>query len=142
MNKCILVGNLTRDPELTQTPSGVSVCKFSIAVNRNYTNASGEREADFINIVAWRNTAENCGKYLTKGKKVAICGQIQTRSYEDKEGGKRYITEVIADEVEFLGGGTENAAEPKQTAQTGQSQRKQTSLFADLAPLNDNGLPF
>lgn len=142
MNKCILVGNLTRDPEISQTPSGVSVCKFCVAVNRNYTNASGERETDFINVVAWRNLAENCGKYLVKGKKAAVCGSMQTRSYEDKEGVTRYVTEVIADEVEFIGGNAENAAEPKQTAQTGLSQRKQTSLFADLAPLNDNGLPF
>ena len=85
MNKCVLVGNLTRDPELAQTPSGISVCKFSIAVNRMYADANGERQVDFINIVTWRGLAENCGKYLSKGKKVALSGQIQTRSYDDKK---------------------------------------------------------
>ncbi|MDE6397781.1 MAG: single-stranded DNA-binding protein, partial [Clostridiales bacterium] len=93
MNKAIIVGNLTRDPDLAQTSSGISVCRFSVAVNRPYTNANGEREADFINIVVWRERAENCGKYLSKGSKVAVCGQIQTRSYDDKDGNKRYVTE-------------------------------------------------
>lgn len=138
MNKCILVGNLVRDPELTQTQSGTSVCRFSIAVNRNFTNANGEREADFINIVTWRTIAENCGKYLVKGKKVALCGQIQTRSYDDRNGEKRYVTEVVADDVEFIGGNSGEASEPKQTAQT---QRKQTS-FNDLKPIEDDRLPF
>lgn len=141
MNKCVLVGNLVRDPELTQTPSGISVCKFTLAVNRNYTNANGEREADFINIVTWRGLAENCGKYLVKGKKVALSGQIQTRSYDDKDGNKRYATEVIADDVEFIGGGSGEAGEPKQAAQTARQQPKQTS-FKDLKPVEDDGLPF
>ena len=99
MNKVILVGNLTRDPELAQTPSGISVCKFSIAVNRDYTNANGERDADFINIVTWRNLADNCAKYLVKGSKVAVCGSLQTSSYEDRNGEKRYRTDVVADNV-------------------------------------------
>lgn len=141
MNKCVLVGNLVRDPELTQTPSGISVCKFTLAVNRNYTNANGERDADFINIVTWRGLAENCGKYLVKGKKVALSGQIQTRSYDDKDGNKRYATEVIADDVEFIGGGGGEAGEPKQAAQTARPKPKQTS-FKDLKPVEDDGLPF
>ena len=141
MNKCVLVGNLVRDPELTQTPSGISVCKFTLAVNRNYTNANGEREADFLNIVTWRGLAENCGKYLVKGKKVALSGQIQTRSYDDKDGNKRYATEVIADDVEFIGGGSGEAGEPKQATQTARQQPKQTS-FKDLKPVEDDGLPF
>ena len=102
MNKCVLVGNLTRDPEHTTTANGISVCRFSIAVNRSYSSSNGEREADFINIVTWRGLADNCGKYLVKGNKVAISGAIQTRSYEDKDGNKRYSTEVVADDVEFL----------------------------------------
>ena len=102
MNKCVLVGNLTRDPELSTTANGISLCRFSIAVNRSYANSNGEREADFINIVAWRGLAENCGKYLAKGNKVAVSGSIQTRNYEDKDGNKRYATEVVADDVEFL----------------------------------------
>jgi single-strand DNA-binding protein len=97
-----LIGNLTRDPELTETPSGVSVCRFSIAVSRDFTNSDGERETDFFNIVVWRGRAENCGKYLKKGNKVAVIGSLQTRSYEDKDGVKRYVTDIIADEVEFL----------------------------------------
>ena len=141
LNKVILIGNLTRDPELSQTQSGVSVCKFTIAVNRNYTNANGERDADFINIVTWRGLAENCGKYLVKGKKVALSGQIQTRSYDDKDGNKRYATEVIADDVEFIGGGGGEAGEPKQAAQTARPKPKQTS-FKDLKPVEDDGLPF
>ena len=77
MNKCILIGNLTRDPELTTTATGVSLCRFSIAVNRAYANQNGEREADFFNIVTWRGLAENCSKYLSKGRKVAVVGNIQ-----------------------------------------------------------------
>ena len=141
MNKCILVGNLTRDPELTQTQSGISMCRFSIAVNRNYSNANGEREADFINIVAWRGLAENCGKYLAKCRRVAVGGLVRTRSYDDKDGNKRYSTEVVADDVEFIGGGQsegggnygapreERAAAPKK-------------LTSELKPVEDDGLPF
>ncbi len=102
MNKCILIGNLTRDPELTTTASGVSLCRFSIAVNRAYANQNGEREADFFNIVTWRGLAENCSKYLSKGRKVAVVGNIQNRSYEDKDGNKRYSTDIVAEDVEFL----------------------------------------
>ena len=90
MNKCIFVGNLTRDPETGSTNSGISYCRFSIAVNRNYANANGEREADFINIVTWRGLADNCARYLQKGSKVCVCGQLQTRTYEGQDGTKRY----------------------------------------------------
>lgn len=103
MNKCIFVGNLTRDPEMGSTNSGISYCRFSIAVNRTYSNANGEREADFINIVTWRGLADNCGKYLQKGSKVCVCGQLQTRTYEGNDGSKRYATEIVADDVEFIG---------------------------------------
>ena len=81
MNKVILVGNLTRDPEQTETPSGVAVCRFAIAVSRDYANADGNKETDFFNITVWRNKAESCGKYLKKGNKVAIVGSLQNRSY-------------------------------------------------------------
>lgn len=103
MNKAFLIGNLTRDPELTQTTNGIAVCRFSIAVQREFTNSEGERDADFFNIVAWRNTAENCNKYLKKGSKVAIMGAIQNRSYDAQDGTKRYVTEIVADKVEFVG---------------------------------------
>ena len=102
MNKVILVGNLTRDPELSETPSGIAVCRFSIAVSRDFSNAEGNREADFFNITVWRGRAEVCGKYLKKGNKVAVVGRLQTRSYDDKDGVKRYVTDIVADEVEFF----------------------------------------
>ncbi len=102
MNKVYLIGNLTRDPEVSATSSGVSVCRFSIAVNRSFTNADGNREADFFNITVWRNQAENCGKFLKKGSKVAVVGSLQNRSYEDKDGIKRTVTDIVANEVEFI----------------------------------------
>lgn len=137
MNKVILVGNLTRDPELAQTPSGISVCKFSIAVNRDYTNANGEREADFINIVTWRNLADNCAKYLVKGSKVAVCGSIQTSSYDDKNGEKRYRTDVVADSVEFISTKSKDDAEPPQTP-----KKSVKKALKELQPTDDDGLPF
>ena len=103
MNKVIIIGRLTRDPEMRTTPSGVATTSFSIAVQRNYANAQGDREADFINCVAWRKQAENIAKYCTKGSQVAVDGRIQTRNYDAQDGTKRYVTEVIADNVTFLG---------------------------------------
>lgn len=102
MNLVILVGNLTRDPERQETSSGVAVCNFDVAVNRDYVNAEGERDADFFRVTVWREKAENCFKYLKKGSKVCVVGSQEQRSYEDNEGIKRYVTNVIADKVEFL----------------------------------------
>ena len=102
MNKVFLIGRLTRDPELRYTSSNIATASFSIAVNRNFTNQNGEREADFINIIVWRKQAENVKNYLTKGSQVAIDGRIQTRSYDGQVGQKRYVTEVVADNVQFL----------------------------------------
>ena len=102
MNKVVLVGRLTAKPELRYTPQNTAFTRFSVAVNRNFTNQQGEREADFINIVVWRKQAENVKNYLSQGSQVAIEGRIQTRSYDDNNGQKRYITEVVADNVEFL----------------------------------------
>jgi len=102
MNKVFLIGRLTRDPELRYTGTNIAVASFSIAVNRNFSNANGEREADFINIVVWRKQAENVKNYITKGSQVAIDGRIQTRNYDDKDGKKVYVTEVVADNVQFL----------------------------------------
>ena len=101
MNKAILIGRLTRDPELRTTSNDVSVTSFTIAVDRNFNNQQGEKETDFIPVVAWRKLADTCAKYLAKGRLVAVSGRMQVRSYEGKEG-KRYITEVVADEVQFL----------------------------------------
>lgn len=97
MNKIILIGNLTRDPELTETPNGNKVAKFALAVKRPRSE-----ETDFFNIVVWRGLAENCAKYLTKGNKIALEGYAQTRNYEDNDGVKRNVTEIIADNIEFL----------------------------------------
>ena len=102
MNKVVLIGRLTRDPELRYTGSNTAVATFSLAVNRNFTNQQGARGADFINIVVWRKQAENVKNYLSQGSQVAIEGRIQTRSYDDNNGQKRYVTEVVADNVEFL----------------------------------------
>ena len=103
MNKAILIGRLTRDPELRYTSSNRAVCQFTIAIDRPFTNqASGQREADFINIVAWDKTGENVGKYMTKGRLVAVEGRIQTRNYDNNEGRKVYVTEVVASNVQFL----------------------------------------
>ena len=103
MNKAILIGRLTRDPEVRYTSSNRAVCQFTIAIDRPFTNqASGQREADFINIVAWDKTGENVGKYMTKGRLVAVEGRIQTRNYENNEGRRVYVTEVVASNVQFL----------------------------------------
>lgn len=111
MNRATMIGRLTRDPELRQTQSGVSVCTFTLAVQRRYANQQGERETDFFNVVCWRALAENCGKYLKKGSKAGVHGSLQNRSYEAKDGTKRTVTEVIAEEVEFLSK-QEQAEEP------------------------------
>jgi single-strand DNA-binding protein len=101
LNKVILIGHITQDLELKTTPSGVSVCSFSIGVNRRFSK-EGEQKTDFINIVAWRNTAEFVAKYFRKGNAICICGSLQTRSWTDNNGNKRYATEVIADEASFV----------------------------------------
>lgn len=103
MNRVFLIGNLTKDPEMRSTQSGVAVCNFTIAVNRRFRNQqTGQQETDFLNVIAWRQLAELCGRYLTKGRKVAVTGSIQTRTYEAKDGSKRSTFDIVADEVEFL----------------------------------------
>ena len=136
MNKVILIGNLTRDPELSETPTGVAVCRFAIAVSRDYANADGTRETDFFNITVWSGRAEVCGKYLKKGNKVAVIGRLQNRSYEDKDGIKRNITDVVANEVEFLT--PKNAMGESEDAPVISSRRERPQLEA----IDDNQLPF
>ena len=114
MNKVFLIGRLTRDPELRYTGSNTAVASFSLAVNRNFTNANGEREADFINIVVWRRQAENVANYLDKGSQVSIEGRIQTGSYTAQDGSKRYTTDVVADNVQFLD--TKRSSEARNSA--------------------------
>lgn len=126
MQEFICVGNLSKDPETGATPSGVSVCKFSIAINRNFTKEDGTRDVDFFNVVVWRGLAENCGKYLKKGSKVAIVGKLQNRSYEANDGAKRYVTEIIAEQVEFLT--TKQSEEPKKPAERELTQEEMGDL--------------
>ena len=102
MNKVFLIGNLTRDPELTETSSGIPVCHFSIAVNRNYSSQDNERQTDFFNCTAWRATAETIARYTKKGNKVAVGGSIQLRNYEDNQGVKRTAVDIIVQDIEFL----------------------------------------
>ena len=130
MNKCILIGNLTKDPELSTTTNGVAVCRFSIAVSRKYSNADGERETDFLNIVVWRKLGENCHKFLKKGSKVGVVGNIQSRSYDATDGTKRYVTEIVAEEVEFISTKIETGA------------AKGDDEVAKLEPITDDNLPF
>lgn len=139
MNKVILIGNLVRDVELSTTPSGVSVAKFTLAVNRNFQNSAGEREADYPNIIAWRDLADRCAQYLSKGKKAAVVGMLQTRSYE-VEGQKRYVTEVVASEVEFLTpkGESQQEAPRGNAAPQGQRNRRRD----ELVPIDGQRLAF
>ncbi len=157
MNKVFLIGRLTRDPELRYTGSNTAVATFSIAVNRNFSNQNGEREADFINIVVWRKQAENVKNYLSQGSQVAIDGRIQTRSYDDQQGQKRYVTEVVADNVEFLGSKNSSSASsssssskeptPYDFAENGSPKGTdvESNPFADFGSnieISDDELPF
>ncbi|MEW5866599.1 MAG: single-stranded DNA-binding protein [Bacillota bacterium] len=108
MNKVLLVGRLAQQPELRYTQNGVAVARFTVVVNRPYTNQQGERDADFIDVVVWRAQAENCANYLAKGRLVGVEGRLQIRSYETAEGQKRRVAEVVADRVEFLDRGKES----------------------------------
>ena len=148
-NKVILVGNMTTDPELKQTTGGISVCSFSIAVNRRFAKAEqGQQNVDFINIVTWRQQAEFVSRYFKKGNPILVCGQLQTRSWTDNQGQKRYTTEVVADEVTFV-------ASAAQSAQQGGAAQSSYTPDAYGAPAfnsapgasfeeipNDSDLPF
>lgn len=137
-NKCILIGNLTADPELKQSQSGVSVCSFSIAVNRKY-NKDGE--CDFIPVVTWRQQAEFVSRYFKKGKPILVCGQLQTRTWTDKQNNKRYATEVVADEVSFVGG-AESSTEAKNEASAYMPSAYQAPSAAFEEIPEQEGLPF
>ena len=136
MNRAILCGNLVADPQFATSTNGVSLCKFTIAVQRKFKSNSGESEADFINIITWRGIADNCSKYLHKGNKVGVVGSIQTRNYDAQDGTKRYVTEIVADEVEFLTQKQENANKP----QTEASEKQQA--LQGFTPIPDSQLPF
>ena len=135
MNKVYLIGNLTRDPELSTTTSGISVCRMSIAVSRRFANADGARDVDFFNITAWRGTADNCAKFLKKGNKIAVSGSIQTRNYEKNDGTKGFSVDIVADEVEFLSSKNDGSSE-------GGVSVGGTDAVSELQPINDDNLPF
>lgn len=133
MNRAVLIGRLTKDPELKFTPgSGNAVCTFTLAVDRRMPNKDGVREADFVPIVVWGKIAESSANYLTKGKLAGISGRIQTRSYEAKDGTRRYVTEVVADEVQFLEWSKNDSG----------SSRNNDTGYGDITPIDDGDIPF
>ena len=153
MNKVFLIGRLTRDPELRYTGNNTAVASFTIAVNRTYTNQSGEREADFIPVVVWRRQAESVKNYLSQGSQVAVEGRIQVRNYDDQNGQRRYVTEVIADSVEFIGSRRDNnqaPAEPtpydfKEEPSSNNGTDISNNPYADFGAsieISDDELPF
>jgi single-strand DNA-binding protein len=154
VNKVILVGNLGKDPELRYTPSGTAVATFSLATSERFKDRNGEQQerTEWHNVVAWRNLAEICGKYLHKGKQVYIEGKIQTRSYDDRDGNRRYITEIVADQMQMLGrAGDENSnyargGESRQSRPAAPQAASQGSpAYEDFAdpPFNpDDDIPF
>ena len=145
MNKVILIGNLTRDPEAFTTQSGVSRSTFTVAVQRRFANAQGVREADFIPVVAWRQSADFVNRYLTKGSKVAVEGSMQVRSYDAQDGSKRYVTEVIADNIEALGSRDEGQgapARPRDNGPTPPPAAPAGPAMNDFTEVDDDELPF
>ncbi|BGE83036.1 single-stranded DNA-binding protein [Staphylococcus petrasii] len=153
INRVVLVGRLTKDPEFRTTQSGVDVATFTLAVNRTFTNAQGEREADFINIVVFRKQAHNVNNYLSKGKLAGVDGRIQSRSYENQEGRRIFVTEVVADSVQFLepknsNGGQQDTYQQQTQSQTqrGQNTKPQgQDPFANAngaIDISDDDLPF
>jgi single-strand DNA-binding protein len=147
MNRVVLVGRLTKDVDLRYTPSGVAVATFTLAVNRSFSNQSGEREADFINVVVWRKPAENAANFLKKGSLAGVDGRIQTRNYEGQDGKRVYVTEVVAESVQFLeprnGGNSSGNEETRQSNGNPNTNpsRQQNSGFTrvDEDPFAGNG---
>ncbi len=143
MNKVYLIGNLTRDPEMRTTGSGIAVCNFSIAVNRRFKNAqTGQTETDFFNIVAWRQLAELCSKYLAKGRKVAVFGSLQSRTYEAQDGSKRSAIDIVADEVEFLGGNQQQNGQRSSAQAPAAPPQSDYAPPPGFTPVDDDELPF
>lgn len=135
MNRVFLIGNLTKDPELTTTNSGISLCKFTLAVPRRFAGNDGEREADFLPIIVWRGQADNCYKWLKKGNKAGVTGSIQTRQYDAPDGTRKYITEVVADEVEFLS--SRNGSDEVENVKPAKEE-----VVTKFEPIDDDNLPF
>lgn len=145
INNVTLIGRLTKDVELKYTPANQAVVQFTLAVNRTFKNANGERETDFINVVIWRQSAENFAKWAKKGALIGITGRIQTRNYENQQGQRVYITEVIAENFQMLESRNQQQGQQQaQPQQATQQQAKQPDPFAGGTPmnLNDDDLPF
>ena len=141
MNKIILIGNLTRDPESSVTQGGLTFTRFSIAVNRPVPNASGERLADYFDVICWRQLADRCAKYLYKGSKVGVVGYVQRRQWEDRDGNKRTSFDVVADEVEFLT--PKPNTMPRDNSVGGGYMPEEPHTPVDgMQPVNDDDLPF
>ena len=142
MNKVLLIGRLTKDPELRYTQSGTAVASFTLAVNRRFSNQSGEREADFINCVAWQKSAEFVANYFRKGQQMALEGRLQVRSYDGNDGQRRWVTEVVADQIEFVGSKNENGS-GRQDYQNNNNASAGSSLgLGEEIVFDDNDLPF
>lgn len=139
INRVVLVGRLTKDPEFRTTPSGVSIANFTLAVNRTFTNAQGERESDFINVVVFRKQAENVNNYLFKGNLAGVDGRLQSRSYENNEGKRIFVTEVVADSVQFLEPKGNNNQNVSQGQQTGNNNQQTGNVSNDNPFANANG---
>lgn len=151
MNRVVLIGRLTKDPELKFTPgSGNAVTTFTVAVDRRVPNKNGVREADFIPIVVWGKQAESTANYMSKGKLIGISGRIQTRSYEAKDGTRRYVTEVVADEVQFLewGGnkassnGSDYGSNLNENSNSMKDNMDDSNVGEDITPIDDGDIPF
>ena len=140
INRVVLVGRLTKDPEARTTPSGVTVCNFTVACDRPYVKQGEERQADFINCIAWRQTGEFVSKYFVKGNRIALDGSIQTRSWDDKNGNKRYATEVVVDHADFAQSKNDGQAAVQTAAQTAPSEP--TGDIDGFMPIEDDLLPF
>ena len=144
MNKVIMIGNLANDPEARTTQSGISQSTFRIAVQRRFANQQGVREADFFTVIAWRQTADFCNRYLSKGRRVAVEGSIQNRSYDAQDGSKRYVTEIIADNIEALGGREEGSGQgrTRDPGPTPPPAQPAPPSMNDFTEVDDDELPF
>lgn len=147
LNQVVLIGRLTKDPELRYTPSGVAVTQFTLAVDRPFTNQEGEREADFIPVVVWKAVAENVANYVKKGHQVAVTGRIQVRNYENNEGRRVYVTEVIGQNVQFLttpsnGSPSQNGNGTNRQSSTNSTNNRGTNPDGDGWNISDDDLPF
>lgn len=142
LNRVAIMGRLTRDPELRSTQSGTAVTSFSIAVDRDFKGKDGEKEADFLDIVAWRSTAEFVSRYFTKGNMIAVDGRLQTRSYEDKDGNKRKAVEIVADSVYFGSSKRDDSGGEAYSGSTARHAKAPTVEFEEFDDNGDGSLPF